>query len=340
MADLLLSDAAPSRHTVPALLTVGAAGVLFLGAFGSPATDTSDQLARVSLAAGGSTPALFDARQLVPGHEVSGCLTITGKGSEREVRLAATELSGSLVNGLKLRVEVGTGECAVFTGQTVYDGTLTGLAADGPTGVATGWAPRTGESRTYRLTVEVADDNSLQHTTGGATFTWLRAPAPTTSPTTSPTVSPAPSKTPNRSTTPTPSASPSVVPSTPVASPSASPSVVPSTPTASPDDFTEDSEPTTRPTAAPPGPGPTHPDKPSGAGWSTILAQVTDTAFRLLMATAGHPWYLAISLSAMWLFLFIADRREKRDPKLSLAPVLRDPYLTFPRNEDHRADME
>ncbi|MGK5682218.1 hypothetical protein [Actinoplanes sp. URMC 104] len=293
MADLLPSDAAPTRLTAPVLITLGAAGMLLFAAAGGPATGSSDRLEQISLAAGDSSRALFEARQLVPGHTVSNCLSITGGGRNgREVRLSATDLTGTLVSGLNLRVEVGVGGCAVFTGRTVFDGPLTALAAAGATGVTTGWAPVARETRTYRLTVRVADDNRFQHATAGATFSWLDVAREE------------------------PKSARQPSPGTPVTSAPADDERRPAgrTPPESPDS--------------------TH---SSGPGLLSALAQ---TAWKLLVATAGHPWYLAISLIAMWLFLFIADRREERDPKLSLAPVLRDPYLTFPRNEDHRAETD
>jgi hypothetical protein len=59
---------------------------------------------------------------------------------------------------------------------TVFDGPLTDLAATGARtpGVSTGWVPSAGEARTYRLTVEVSDNDRLQRSSGSATLTWLR----------------------------------------------------------------------------------------------------------------------------------------------------------------------
>jgi hypothetical protein len=61
---------------------------------------------------------------------------------------------------------------------------------------------------------------------------------------------------------------------------------------------------------------------------------VAKTAGKLLDAMARHPWYLMMSLTSMWTFLLAADRIQKRDPKLALAPMTRDPHLMFPSDDE------
>jgi hypothetical protein len=288
------------RYCVTGLVTVAAGGALVLGSVTEP--DTDHQLAQMSLAAGDGSPALFTAAQLVPGHEVSNCLQITdGPGNGRPVRFAAAGLSGSLVSGLRMRVEVGTGgslnNCAGFTGRTVFDGPLTTLARAGSTGIATGWTPASRETRTYRLTVEVADDNALQHVTGGATFTWLTTAVDPEDP-------------------PSPGMPPATAPS---ASPSPTPPATSATPYA--------------PTQAP------HtPPAPPASSRRSAIATAIDAATRLLVEAARRPWCPLLSIAVAWLFLLIADRSDRRDPKLALAPVVRHPYLVFPPDNKDDGD--
>ncbi|MBL7261159.1 hypothetical protein [Paractinoplanes lichenicola] len=326
----------PARFSSAALVTAAAAGVLVLGSLGGRDSGATE-LAQISLAAGDGSGALFSARQLVPGREVSNCVRITHAG--REVSLQAADLSGPLVAGLRLRVELGTGgtlgDCSGFSGRTVFEGPLTGLAVTG--GVATGWTPATTETRTYRLTVEVADDDQFQRAAGTATFRWLLDPGPAATPTTpTPTSpapsSPAPSSPAASSPTPTTSAPSSAVPSSavptrgapvagqPAATPStAAPAVVPVDPARSADPVPE-LEP--------------QPAETGRSRWSESLGAVVRGAWQLLDATARHPWHLLFSLAAMWLLLFAVDRSDRRDPKLALAPVLREPYLEFTDNNE------
>ncbi|MBU2666330.1 hypothetical protein KOI35_22770 [Actinoplanes bogorensis] len=304
------------------LMTLAASGVLLSAALGGNSTE----MARMSLAgsagSAGSegTPAMFSARQLVPGHAVSNCLPIVnGNTADRgPVRLTAADLTGPLVAGLHIRVELGTGgafgNCTGFTGTTVFDGPLTGLAASG---VSTGWVPAARETRTYRLTVEVADDNALQHSRATGTLTWLRTPG---------------------------TAIPST-PSTP-ATPDTSGTPATTDPRINADGQTQAS---VRRTNAPffdaastgnaPQPNAARSGGPAGGsavpaptGWhaaAKTAADTIDVAMKLVGATARHPWYVLSSLAVMWLFLFAADRSEKRDPKRA--------YLRFPPDpEDGR----
>ncbi len=212
-------------------------------------------------------------------------------------------------------------------------GPLTGLAAS-TTGIATGWAPAAGETRTYRLTVEVADDSSLQHSSGSGTLTWLRGSGPviTTPPSPQPTIA-----------APT---APTTAPTTPLTSaPTASP--------ATPDSLVEadgrQDQASVRRTQAPvhdaasssnsPEANPARPGGPAGGSttdaapaldsWHAAakkVADAVDVAFELVGATARQPWYVLASLALMWLFLFAADRSEKLDPEPA--------YLSFPPDDE------
>jgi hypothetical protein len=99
--------------------------------------------------------AMFAATTLTPGVPVSRCVRIgyddaTTAGT---VRLAAESVSGALADHLRVAVERGPtggfGDCAGFSGVSIYAGTLTGLSG----GVPTGWTPVTGSTQTFRITV-------------------------------------------------------------------------------------------------------------------------------------------------------------------------------------------
>ena len=351
----------PSRGRLPtvfAVLIILTMAVLLATGFDDQGPRRpASRLASMPLAGDDADSALFAARHLAPGRPTTNCLTIVN-GSEAggTVRLTATDLSGGLVGHLRMRVEVGGGgrfgDCAGFSGVVVYDGPLTGLAADRSTtpGVSTGWSPDAGESRTYRITVEVPDDNALQHSSGGATLTWLRGspvsattPTPATgpgrqpsappgSPATSPPHQPGMPDTPEEqpptsaapaAPDPTSSASPAHVPSRGVSSHGASAGAVP-TRTVGPT--------TSDPVRADDGSRPRSEAESGGVGG--VLSRTARIALQLLSETARHPWYVLASLTAMWLFLFFADRSAKKDPKLTLAPMTRDPYLWFPPDQE------
>ena len=306
------------RFPAALLATAAASGVLLFTALGDD--DSAPELARLSLTGADTGSALFAARQLVPGQAVSNCLPIVnGNTADRgDVRLAAADLTGALVPGLRIRVELGTGgtrgDCTGFTGATVFDGPLSGLAVGG-TGISTGWTPAAGETRTYRLTVQVADDNALQHTSAGATLTWLRDSRPAV---------------------PTPTGPQPTTPAT-------------TTPTGEAEGRQDQAS--VRRTQAPgvfdaasssggsgsnparPGSGSTGATGAADDFWPSAadaVADAIDVALKLVGATAKHPWYLVGSVGLMWLFLFAADRSEKSK---------RGPYLRFPPDseDDDRA---
>ena len=331
--------AAPVRFPAAVLATVAASGALLFAAIGDSGATT--EMARMSLAGGTAGSALFSARQLVPGHAVSNCLPIVNGSTtdSRVVRLAAADLTGPLVAGLRVRVELGTGgklgDCTGFTGATVFDGPLTGLAASA-TGISTGWVPAADQTRTYRLTVAVADDYTEQHSRASGTLTWLRGPAPSPQPTTpAPTVPAAPTTAP---TTTAPTTAPATTaPNTTDPRSSIEGETQPSVPrTGAPvfnSDSTSNSPEANQPNAAGPGGRSGESGAASAADtWRATARKVTDVAFDLVSATAKHPWYLVASLAVMWLFLFAADRSEKRDPK----PV----QLSFPPDDEDDRELD
>jgi hypothetical protein len=300
---------------------------------------------------GGS--ALFAADRMVPGRPVTNCLTVTyaGAADAGTVRLVAEDVAGPLASSLTVRVEVGTGgrfgDCAGFAGNTIYSGTLGGLsggAADRP-GIAAGWAPRANQARTYRVSATVTGDAAAQGRAASAQLTWLLVPNP---PTANPTVSP--------------TAEPTVEPTAePTANPTAEPSAEPDgevVPTAEPSRTSSASPTRTAPdprASRSPDPGGSDTERRSrdrtgslgavvaAAGRAIVdAAQVAaEVAVEVGRRTVRHGGYPLASALAMVLFLVAQGRFDRRDPKLALAPVHRDPYLRFPDEpaETERGDV-
>lgn len=124
--------------------------------------------------------AMFDASidaAMKPGVPVSRCITVSYNGTldPSAVKLnVAASTAGTLDAYLSVKVHEGTSttglaDCSGFTADAaIYDGTLSGM-----TGSYGTWDPAGAASKTYRFTVEVADDNAAQGTTAGATtFRW------------------------------------------------------------------------------------------------------------------------------------------------------------------------
>jgi hypothetical protein len=190
----------PYRHLGSALLGMFVVGSILLGELAPPTAE--QQYARTSaLAAADLTDddagqALFTTGQLLPGSVVTNCLFVEYAGplTVGKVRLGVDNVAGPLAHKLTIKIEQGVGgrfgDCAGFTGAPIYDGPLAELsaapaapaaasAAPAPPaaivpstpGVETGWTPRSGEGRTYQITVTVAA-NVAQGLSCTATFRW------------------------------------------------------------------------------------------------------------------------------------------------------------------------
>lgn len=135
------------------------------------------RLASIALADDDGGRALFANQELVPDRPVSRCLKVNyaGGSSSTSVRLAATDVAGSLASSLRLVVSMGTGggnsSCSGFNGGVVYTGTLAGLGS----GVDTGWTPAGPGDRTYQITVSLPG-GVAQGADATGTFQWLLTP--------------------------------------------------------------------------------------------------------------------------------------------------------------------
>ncbi len=274
----------PGMSLVVAMLVIAAVAFAGVGVYGSSARRPVAVLASMPLFGdddGGS--AMFALPAMAPGVPVARCIEIdySGGWDAGDVRLAASDLSGALVDDLAVRVETGTGgtfaDCAGFTGGEVYSGTLRGLSTPDGAGVDTGWQPTGDETRTFRITVTLtAPAQPAPGSTADATFVWRvpsvePPPPPTTPVTASPSVTamPTATATPSASATPTATATP-----TPTATATATASATPAAtaaPTATPAPTSTTTPPTapTDPTTEPAGPvepgTPVETSSPAGA---------------------------------------------------------------------------
>ena len=353
---------------VGAMLAVG--GFLLLMIHMAPPTAGTAvpvaELATVALSDDDGAAALFSSAQLLTPGPVTRCLRISYSGPTGlgEVRLTAATHSGALAGDLGIRVDHGTGggfaSCAGFTKTgTVFDGTLTELAATSGwalPGVATGWQPAASSSRTYRITATVPDDDQVQGRAAAAAFQWILVTAPEQS------GSPAPAPEPGGTPAPAPQPGGAPAPSPAPAGPSGpapgttGPSATPPAPTGQPAVPTLTPAPSTPPDGDERAPGAgiraqRGQDPPDGVVGRTAgaVADMVGRAARavagaasatveitiiLAVRTARHGQYPVASLLALTLFLIAQGRFDKRDPKLALAPVARDPYLAFPPEPD------
>ena len=125
---------------------------------------------------------MFDQLPMRPGATVEGCTLVTYSGTSlpADISLYAKGPGSGLDPYLDLTIEVGSGgrfaDCSGFMpAATAYSGTLAAFATQ-HTNFANGirvWSPiNTSESRTYRFTVTLQDDNGAQGKTASATFLW------------------------------------------------------------------------------------------------------------------------------------------------------------------------
>lgn len=162
------------------LLSAGLVYRASTAAFTASTTNPSNswQAGSVTISDDDSGNARFTSGGLVPGDTDTKCIAVSYGGNvASDVRLYASS-SGTLAGYLTLTIEEGTGgsyaDCTGFSGSSLFSGTLsafsTAHAAFG-TGVSS-WAPSASESRTYRITYTVQDNNSAQGQSASATFTW------------------------------------------------------------------------------------------------------------------------------------------------------------------------
>jgi hypothetical protein len=169
------------------LITAGGVSISIMqyskAAFSSTTSNGPNNWATGSVVLGDDSAgtAMFNASNMTAGQSVVKCIAVTYSGTivtGVNVRLYGTA-SGALAQYLNLTVEQGTGggfsSCAGFSGSQIYSGTVSGFAAtytNFGTGL-TGWSPTANpDSRTYRFTVTVQNDNNAQSKSTTAAYTW------------------------------------------------------------------------------------------------------------------------------------------------------------------------
>jgi hypothetical protein len=255
--------------------------------------------------------ALFGSDGLHPGRLDTACVALSTAGPAApsdEVRLSAEVSNADLAPYLMLTVERGSagafGNCASFTGEPLWSGTLAEFPVTASSGIITGWRPGLVDRAIYRFTVTVADDARAQQRSAAATFVWtLDQTAEATAPA-APTLGPPPAG-PVTAAPPSASDAPS---STPAPALPASGEAQPRA-----DDVIQ----------APPLPvGPSSIEE--------VLEQVAETV--LSIAQNGH--FPAALVGVLVAFLTLQGAVDRRDPKLALARLSQDlrEFRQFPES--------
>ena len=135
----------------------------------------------ISLADDDQGRSLFDLGAMAPGRPVTRCLEVVYDGTILPVALSMrSESAGALTSFLDVSIEEGTGgtfeDCGGFRAtRPVFAGTLAELTD-------AGWLPlgrmvNSGETRTYRVRIELQDTADALGQTARAEFLWEATPA-------------------------------------------------------------------------------------------------------------------------------------------------------------------
>lgn len=135
----------------------------------------------ISLADDDQGRSLFDLGAMAPGRPVTRCLEVVYDGTILPVALSMrSESIGALTSFLDVSIEEGTGgtfeDCGGFRAtRPVFAGTLAELTD-------AGWLPlgrlvNSGETRTYRVRIELQDTADALGQTARAEFLWEATPA-------------------------------------------------------------------------------------------------------------------------------------------------------------------
>jgi hypothetical protein len=166
----LLAIATVAAAAATGVLPRGTSGRQAVSAAGSITLTTDD----------GGAP-LFTIPATAPGHTSTRCVRVDYAGPDGvPVKLsAADDTVGNLGSYIDIAIDAGTGggygDCAGFSGQRIFTGTLAQLEADHPdnaSGLSAFVGSSTTPNQTFRFTVTVHDDNAAQGRTAGATLAW------------------------------------------------------------------------------------------------------------------------------------------------------------------------
>jgi len=337
-----VADAARNQPRAGGVLLAVAAAVLLMlavGVLSAGEARAASSGVTVSLTDDTGGQALFPGVRLSPGVRRATCLSIDAAGAAAgdQVVMAAQSVTGGLAPWIQVDVEIGTGgghgSCAGFNGSPIFSGTLTDLGNPVGDGYPTGWDPATVTTRTFRITVEVANTRAAIGQTAAAAFSWrlVQVATPTPSRSTSGPTSPAaPSGSPSTSPTQTPGLG------TATPSPTLSPGST-ATPTVAPSSDT--TEVPHGQGGGPGGPGSRsgtadHVDLYLGQDLSDGIGRLQRAAeplARTVVAVVKHPQPVLWSALAAVLFLLVQHRIDMSDPKLlGASRTQREQMLVFP----------
>jgi len=175
------------RFGVPAVALALVSLVVMVGSRAAFSDTTSNaanswSAGTVTITDDDSGSAMFNASAMKPGDTVTECIVVTYSGSlvPADVSLYGSTGGSGLDAYLDMTVDIGTGgvfgDCTGFSlSSTPFSGTLASFSAT-HTNFASGvlaWSPAaTPQSRTYRFTLTLQDDNAAQGLNATATFTW------------------------------------------------------------------------------------------------------------------------------------------------------------------------
>ncbi len=191
--DIGAEEASTGRTTARSLATAIALLIvsILVVARSRAALSTQEAGADVSLSAGSveltdddAGTSLFAVDDMVPDRPERDCIVVSYEGNVLPVMVGlSTEAEGALAELLDVPVERGTGgafhDCGGFTPtETVYDGTLAGLA-DRAGGVEAATVTETPAAETFRFTFELGGlpEAGEADATASARFIWKAGPA-------------------------------------------------------------------------------------------------------------------------------------------------------------------
>lgn len=193
---LVANTAAGRRGRVAMAVLVGVAVAVLVtletsrAAFSASTANTGNRFrsGSVEISDDDTGSTMFAVDRLTPGDQAQRCINVAYAGSyEADIRLRAT-VQGRLAPFLSAQVEVGRGagggssfSCAGFVpSEALFVGTLAALgAAHGSfdTGLGGFRDASAGSTRSYRVSVTLADDNAAQGLDAEAVWSWEARPS-------------------------------------------------------------------------------------------------------------------------------------------------------------------
>lgn len=176
---MVVSVAAAASAAFVAVLLVGGTRAAFVATTeNAPNTFSAGE---VVLSDDDAGSVLFDIANLAPGDARTRCISVDYTGSlTADVRLYGEVGGNGLADFLDVTIEAGTGGGATSCGgfvpsTTLFTGSLARFGSDhtGYSDGLEGFAGATDSaSRTYRITLDLRDDNAAQGRSATAGFTW------------------------------------------------------------------------------------------------------------------------------------------------------------------------